>query len=328
MRALWKHVRGIGAKSATVSPNAEEAGTTDKNTPGETKQASTSVTTKVFWKEAKVKEGGGDEEGGNQVPLGRYGHSLVVVPSKHSLLSFGGSNRVEFSSELFEYDLNNKTWRLLSQGPDEENDAPTTTTTASSSSSSSTSSSSSSSNVAHPSKRHFHTACLLGDCMIVFGGKSNKYHNDVWAYHIGDNKWTEVTPTSGRRPSKRYGHTAVVYQNSIWIFGGFDNDSMACNDLWKLSAEEDGGGFTWTKIDTETRPGSRYHHSAVVSGRAMLVFAGLGDAAPLNDLWAFSFENMEWHEVKTEAGPCPRFAHAALVFASSNKRPNGKKQKK
>jgi hypothetical protein len=99
---------------------------------------------------------------------------------------------------------------------------------------------------------------------------------------------------------------------------------MACNDLWKLSVQSllsplithplilfyfilflglssdfikvflilycaEDGRCRWKKVDCEVRPGARYHHTAVVVGNAMLVWAGLSDTSPLNDMWSFSF---------------------------------------
>ncbi len=63
--------------------------------------------------------------------------------------------------------------------------------------------------------------------MLVFGGKSNTYSNELFSYSITNNFW-KPEKTSGDVPSKRYGHSKVIYNDEIFLFGGYDIDSFSC----------------------------------------------------------------------------------------------------
>ncbi len=46
--------------------------------------------------------------------------------------------------------------------------------------------------------------------MLVFGGKSNGYSNELFSYNITNNVW-KLEKTTGDVPSKRYGHSKIIY---------------------------------------------------------------------------------------------------------------------
>lgn len=91
--------------------------------------------------------------------------------------------------------------------------------------------------------------------MIICGGKSNGYMNDLYSFDFSmlfssktkNNKkylyfikletkeWTEIIPQGKERISRRYGHSAVIYNDSMYIVGGYDDFGLTCNDLWEFS---------------------------------------------------------------------------------------------
>jgi hypothetical protein len=170
----------------SVTPEQQEKQRTPLAEPPTTKAQT------VKWKHIHpASSSSSTSSSGEEGPSGRYGHSVVATPDGQSLLVFGGSNRVEFSSELFCFHVPDKTWRLITQGPEEDeaggggssphDKAPPPP----SSSGTPCNSSSPSPPASHPSRRHFHCAGVVEGRMLVFGGKSNGYHNDLWAFHIG-----------------------------------------------------------------------------------------------------------------------------------------------
>ena len=78
-------------------------------------------------------------------------------------------HQVEFSNEVFALDWEEKGWKMIQEGSDGDGDNEE--------------------GKVMPSRRHFHSALLLnedaGYRMVVFGGKSNGYHNDIWKYSLG-----------------------------------------------------------------------------------------------------------------------------------------------
>lgn len=92
--------------------------------------------------------------------------------------------QVEFSNELFTFNWDEKEWKMLQEGS-EDGDAEE--------------------GKKMPPRRHFHSAIMFSppdrlspapvepllmlahsdsEYMIVFGGKSNGYHNDIWKYDL------------------------------------------------------------------------------------------------------------------------------------------------
>ncbi|XP_005860496.1 PREDICTED: multiple epidermal growth factor-like domains protein 8 [Myotis brandtii] len=99
-------------------------------------------------------------------PTGLYGHSAVYHEATDSLYVFGGFRfHVELaapSSELYSLHCPDRTWSLLapSQG-------------------------------AKPRPRLFHASALLGDTMVVLGGRSDpdEFSSDVLLYQVNCNSW-------------------------------------------------------------------------------------------------------------------------------------------
>lgn len=85
-----------------------------------------------------------------------------------------------------------------------------------------------------PSPRYFHSCCLYGHKMYVYGGYSgNERLDDMYAYDFETNHWSEVNCTSGDAPSGRSSLVAQVYENCLYIFGGY-NGSTVLNDFHKF----------------------------------------------------------------------------------------------
>lgn len=88
-----------------------------------------------------------------------------------------------------------------------------------------------------PPARAYHTACLVGRKLFIFGGRAgNRYFNDVYVLDTGGARdpfmlliaivvdplvW-EKPQTFGSPPSARAYHTAVAVGTKIIHFGGMD----------------------------------------------------------------------------------------------------------
>jgi N-acetylneuraminic acid mutarotase len=157
--------------------------------------------------------------------LNRYGHTInYYVGENRYLFIFGGlkefgddeHNILEFSNELLLFNISKMRWN---KDPIETKGIA-------------------------PQKRNLHTCVVYKDNLIIFGGKSNGYLNDIHLYSISfsfffkflsaNNKWQELE-TTGDIPSPRYGHTSVIFGDSMFVFGGYDNNSSSCNDLFELN---------------------------------------------------------------------------------------------
>jgi hypothetical protein len=127
--------------------------------------------------------------------------------------------------------------------------------------------------------------------MVVLGGYSSSYLNDVWALSLaGTPVWTQLTP-SGTPPIARIFHSAIYdpVRDRMVVFGGYSG-SYLLNDVWALSLA---GTPAWTQlIPSGTPPTTRDLHSAIydpVRDRMLVFGGGYYDGGRFNDVWA-----LEW----------------------------------
>jgi N-acetylneuraminic acid mutarotase len=74
-----------------------------------------------------------------------------------------------------------------------------------------------------PSPRYFHSCCLYGNRLYLYGGYSgNDRLADMYAYDFETNHWSQIDSHSGDTPSGRSSLVAQVYENCT-----FDNHQYA-----------------------------------------------------------------------------------------------------
>ena len=147
--------------------------------------------------------------GGKSFDLRLTGHSVVFHRELNALLLFGGirtdvARFSRLSHRLYIFDLETRVWSELespSKGP------------------------------FRPPERAFHTAHVIGDYMVVFGGYSHRhnqievcYDHKLYFYHLGCHAWVlERRPFDGNYPLDHgvFGHAAVVRKNMLVVSGGF-----------------------------------------------------------------------------------------------------------
>ncbi len=219
-------------------------------------------------------------------PSTRYGHTAIYDPVRDRMVVFGGSAGIYL----------NDLWALSLAG------SPAWSALAAAGS--------------PPPARSLHSAIYdpVRDRMVVFGGNSGSFRNDVWALSLaGSTAWSALAPT-GSPPLGRYGHTALYdpVRDRMVVFGGVDTGSWP-NDVWVLSL---GGTPAWSAlVPSGSPPIGRYRHSAIydpVRDR-MVVFGGnAGDNR--NDVWALSLPGGTFWGQITPAGspPSARYGHSAI----------------
>ena len=164
--------------------------------------------------------------------------------------------------------------------------------------------------------RYGHSAIYdpVRDRMVVFGGYSGSYLNDVWVLSLASTPaWTQLTP-SGMPPTGRYFHSAIYdpVRDRMLVFGG-SSGASGLGDVWALSLA---GASTWTQLTPSGSPPSgRCGHSAIYDPLRdrMLVFGGYASAS-LNDVWALSLASAPSWTQLTPSGTLParRGYHTAI----------------
>ena len=146
--------------------------------------------------------------------LQRAGHSMVYDKVAHTLVVFGGyyllANvaRVARSQDLLIFDLDKSFWAAITPLSSSKSDLPKPIA--------------------------FHTANIIGDYMIIFGGSVHThetdescYDNVIYFYHLRCNIWSKRFYTSAFRPSGRHSHVAAVGKEAILlIHGGYNGKAL------------------------------------------------------------------------------------------------------
>ncbi len=155
----------------------------------------------------------------------------------------------------------------------------------------------------------------LNHRVVIFGGRSASGHlNDVWAFDLKNNSWSELTPTSGPAPAPRFTANGVynpaAQQMIIWSGQG----ATFFNDVWAF----DLAAKTWTPFNPpDPKPNARYGVASIFDPKAkeMVAFAGFTDAGRFDDTWRFNIANATWKDISLATHPERRCLHSASYDA-------------
>nr|XP_045586690.1 uncharacterized protein LOC123748456 isoform X2 [Procambarus clarkii] len=166
---------------------------------------------------------------------------------------------------------------------------------------------------AGPTGRRAHTAVMVGDAMLVYGGYQDLRGSsaELWSFNTRDESWTQVS-SRGEQPAPRHAHSAVMHDDQMWVYGGM-TDLQERNDFWRY----DTVSLTWTQVRARPHPGYLHSHVAAKLHASMVVFGGERQGEMLNDLWRFHFATCTWERLLFSGiRPQPRSQFCAFVAPS------------
>jgi hypothetical protein len=143
--------------------------------------------------------------------------------------------------------------------------------------------------VGAPSARTWHTAVWTGSKMMVWGGRdkipTDTILNTGGIYDPVTDVWT-ATSTDGA-PSARFGHSAVWTGDEMVVWGGHDYTGPH-NDT-DTGGRYNPGTDTWSATSAVGSPSPQSSHTAVWTGRLMVIWGGPdvggGRYDPATDTW-------------------------------------------
>lgn len=151
-------------------------------------------------------------------PKGIYGHTAVYYGAKQVILVFGGYrfriDAVKPSDALYSLDVVSNKWNLLQALPSNE-----------------------------PQPKYFHSAAIVNDTMVVFGGRSNTtdqlFSHQLLSYNIQCNYWHLFPDQSllGSKPGGLLAAAGVSVGNRVYIFGGFNGQTQAAMSQLTLPSD-------------------------------------------------------------------------------------------
>jgi hypothetical protein len=151
--------------------------------------------------------------------------------------------------------------------------------------------------------------------LVIFGGKSASGNlNDIWTFDLGNNSWSELTPTSGPAPAPRFTangvYNSAAQQMIIWSGQG----ATFFNDVWAFDLT----ARTWSQFNPpDPKPNTRYGVASIFDPKAkeMVAFAGFTDAGRFDDTWRFNIASATWKEISLATHPERRCLHSASYDA-------------
>lgn len=168
--------------------------------------------------------------------------------------------------------------------------------------------------------RSSNTAVWTGKELIVFGGEGmGVSYDDGARYDFAEDSWQEL-PREGA-PSSRTSHTAIWTGDEMIVWGGFGG-SMGHDTNRNDGARFDPKKNVWHTVSTDGAPAARFGHSALWTGKEMLIWGGYTDSHSLyQGCWEPAFLNSggrynpasdSWENIPTKGAPSKRFENAAV----------------
>ena len=233
----------------------------------------------------------------NILPSGRGGSSSVLFRNK--LIVFGGhflkeEGKYEYLNDIWVFDITNSlgVWEPIKIKGES------------------------------PPPRYGHSASVVGDKMLIFGGKSfeNVNLNDLWYLDLKKFTWSVINPVSKSKPLGRLFHASILLNsNRLLIHGGWNGDDVYADgwifDISLLSWER----IPFSKsVHTTSEPKPRFGHTLTqISSEIVLMFGGciLPSESPFtpiysNELKILNIDTMSWNRCRTHGrSPTGRYGH-------------------
>lgn len=224
------------------------------------------------------------------LPSGREGHSMMAY--KNLLIIFGGCNGGSDDNQSFDdlwiVDVENKTWNkpgVIGK---------------------------------KPQGREGHAAGVIKNQMIIYGGKGHSsLLHDIYAFDMNNFEWKELEQ-QGQLPGPRESMSSCVVHDCLYVFGGNvstnpDVDDYN-NDLYMISTR---ANIATSKklIPSGPLPVKRLSHSmSNLNNLYIILFGGESYGKPLSDVWVFSLDIKQWHEVTPQVPLKGRMTHLCHTF--------------
>jgi N-acetylneuraminic acid mutarotase len=241
-------------------------------------------TSRKTWKRAKHHSHKTD------FPVPRFGHSADAVGNK--VYIFGGldSTQTHCLNDLHVFDIVDRKWSRP-----EVHGAP-------------------------PAPRAYHTTCVVGTKLFIFGGadKLRKF-GDGYVFDTEENKWTTIN-FSSIPFLKRYFHTCYSYNNRVYLFAGesTEEDNHHFNDIYVM--DSDSLEFGPEILATGAEPRGRSMHAVTQltldEHDYLVVFGGKGEDH-FNDVTLLDLDSHKWYHCHIKGKQAmPRHAHTASTVGS------------
>ncbi len=149
-------------------------------------------------------------------------------------------------------------------------------------------------------------AVWTGSVMIVWGGLNNENKGAI--YDLALDTWDS---TSEAPICNREGHTSV-WANDLMIVWGGGNEFGDFQGCWRQGGMYNPVDDEWALMSTENVPIGRTAHTAIWTGKEMIVWGGANEYVddPMGGMYDPVTD--QWNAIATNDAPTSRFGHTAI----------------
>jgi N-acetylneuraminic acid mutarotase len=178
-----------------------------------------------------------------------------------------------------------------------------------------------------PGARRYHSVLWSGSTLLVWGGsggaQSDVALGDGAAYDPGVNTWRPIAAAGA--PAPRWSHSAVWTGSEMVVWGGL---GCGVDSTGAPATCGDGGRYDpatdrWRPLSSAGAPSARVGHTAVWTGRLMIVWGGMatrcadGSSGACNDGAAYDPAADQWRPLAVSSVAAARAGHVAAWTGSS-----------
>ena len=181
-------------------------------------------------------------------PEGRYGHSMTLVNDTEAIVFGGRAAKGKYLKDMWLLDMSRSTfaWTRISSA------------------------------TAPPSPRFGHSAVLVGNHIVIFGGNDGqRSFDELWLFSVPSMTWQRPR-TAGPPPSPRYNHSCELLPDGrLMVFAGYASGAGVEQKYLDDVKELDTTTMCWSRPRvTGEFPKARQGRTTCMMGRQMVVFGG------------------------------------------------------
>ena len=153
-------------------------------------------------------------------------------------------------------------------------------------------------------------AAWTGSRFLVWGGRNvNGLLGNGGLYDPTTDQWSALAQSGA--PAARSGASAVLAGNQLIVWGGV-NEQGGLSSGAALPFGVNGLPGNWQPINTTNAPSGRTGHTAIWTGRAMLIWGGTAGGSFLGEGAAYNPGTDTWSPITPANAPTARSDHAAV----------------